>query len=86
MAFVYILYSSELNKYYVGCTEGSIQERLKKHLTNHKGFTAKAKDWKIQYMEFYPDFKSALNREKQIKSWKSRIKIEDLISNLTSSA
>ena len=36
---VYILYSKLLDKYYVGSTT-NVMERLKKHLNNHKGFTA----------------------------------------------
>jgi putative endonuclease len=47
MAITYILFSENLNKYYIGSTRNSMEERLEKHLTNHDGFTAKAKDWKI---------------------------------------
>jgi len=83
MPSTYILYSKSLDRYYIGCTEGSVEDRLKKHLTNHKGFTAKAKDWQIKYMEEYGDFHSALLREKQIKAWKSRVKIEELIQAYT---
>ena len=81
MATLYILFSESLNKYYIGCTDGPIEERLRKHLTNHKGFTAKAKDWELKYSEVGNDFSAALLREKQIKSWKSLIKIEELINN-----
>ena len=45
MAYVYILFSETLNKYYVGSTVGLIEERLKKHLSDHMGYTGKAKDW-----------------------------------------
>jgi putative endonuclease len=41
---IYILYSKTLDKFYVGSTSESIVERMKKHSTNHKGFTGKAKD------------------------------------------
>ena len=44
-----------------------------------KGFTGKVKDWKLVYLEVTTDKKSAIQRETQIKSWKSRIKIEELI-------
>jgi len=43
MACTYILYSKELDRFYIRHTALSIGERLKKHLTNHSGFTAKAK-------------------------------------------
>ncbi|MBO3097938.1 GIY-YIG nuclease family protein [Gelidibacter pelagius] len=80
MCTVYILFSSELNRYYIGHTCDQIAERMRKHLTAHKGFTAKAKDWKIVYTESYPDKSSAYRRELEIKGWKSSKKIFELIS------
>ena len=35
----------------IGHTEQSPQERLRKHLTKHGGFSAKAKDWKVVYQK-----------------------------------
>jgi putative endonuclease len=54
---------------------------LRRHNSNHKGFTGSFGDWKVVYTENYLDKRSALNREKQIKSWKSRKLIEELISS-----
>jgi len=79
MASVYILFSEELNKYYIGSTTVSIEDRLKKHLADQNGFTGIAKDWKVVYTEILPDKRQALIREKQIKSWKSKPMIENLI-------
>ena len=42
MYHVYILYSKLLNRYYIGSTE-NIESRLRKHNTNHKGFTGRAR-------------------------------------------
>ena len=81
MATVYIPFSKKLDKFYIGSTESSIEERLKRHLSDHNGFTGKAKDWKVVYSETLSDKNQALLREKQIKSWKSRIMIEKLINN-----
>lgn len=64
--FVYILYSKSLDLYYIGFSENP-EKRLKKHLANHKGFTAKAKDWFICYTEPFSEKKEALKREKQLK-------------------
>lgn len=47
MPYTCILFSSQLDKYYIGHTKSTPEERLRKHLTNHDGFTAKASDWKI---------------------------------------
>lgn len=56
-----------------------MEERLAKHLSNHDGFTAKAKDWQIVFNEHFEQYEQALEKEKLIKSWKSRRKIEKLI-------
>jgi len=52
---------------------------LRKHLSNHKGFTSKAKDWMIVYHENYDSKSDAYKREKEIKAWKSKSKIKALI-------
>ena len=83
--FVYILYSEKLDKYYIGVTE-HVEQKLQKHLCNHRGFTGKAADWSIRLTEFYPDKTAALKREKQLKSWKSRLRIEQLIQKSTHKA
>ncbi len=67
MCLVYILFSHNLNKFYTGFTCDDLLDRLRKHISNHKGFTAKAKDWNIVF-SFKCDSKSeALRLEKKIK-------------------
>ena len=78
---VYILFSETLNKFYIGHSGESLVGRLRKHLSEHKGFTSKAKDWKIVYSEKFKNKSEAYRRELQIKSWKSRIKIEEMLRN-----
>jgi putative endonuclease len=56
-----------------------MEERLRKHNSNHKGFTGKALDWAVVYMELFFSKKSASLREREVKNWKSRTKIEQLI-------
>ena len=80
MAFLYILYSTTLNRYYIGHTTMTPEQRLQKHLTNHDGFTAKAKDWQIVYQEYFETKQAAYHRELEIKSKKSRKYIENLVS------
>ena len=75
----YILYSESLDKYYIGHTGENLDERLRKHLSNHSGFTSKSKDWSILYFENFEEKSLAYQRELQIKSWKSKIKIRKLI-------
>ncbi len=78
---VYILFSVSLNKYYIGYTSGPIDDRVRKHLTAHSGFTSHAKDWILKYQENFIDKLSALKREKEIKSWKKRKRIEALFKS-----
>jgi putative endonuclease len=76
--FVYILYSATLDLYYIGFSQNP-DVRLMKHLANHKGFTSKAKDWQLMYKECFQEKSAALKREKQLKRWKSKIRIKQLI-------
>ena len=82
MATVYILYSQSLDRYYVGHTTDAIQSRLRKHLSNHDGFTAKAKDWEIVFIEYFDTKNEAYFRELAIKARKSRKYIELLIAKI----
>ena len=78
---VYILFSEIKNRYYIGFTS-DIGERLKRHNQKSKGFTGNVDDWKIVYTENYPTKEEAVQRELKIKSWKSKIKIQELIKKL----
>jgi len=77
---VYILYSESLDRFYVGYTGDAIEIRLRKHTANHKGFTGKKFDWILKYIEVFATKPEAIKREKQIKSWKNRVKIQQLLS------
>jgi putative endonuclease len=83
MYYVYILFSKTANKYYIGHTD-YVQRRLSEHndpLANMGKFCSKNGPWEIVYTE--SDFATradAMKREKQIKSWKSRKKIEELVN------
>jgi putative endonuclease len=81
MHFVYVLYSSTRDKYYVGSCE-DVDKRLVKHNTNHSGFTGKTGDWIIKWTEEHPGKSTAVKRENQIKAWKSRKMIEKLINKV----
>ncbi len=80
MFYVYILYSKAIDAYYIGSTSMLIEERLRRHLSSHNGFTGRAKDWEVVYFQSYENKKDAILREQEIKKWKSRVKIIELIS------
>ena len=79
MHYTYILYSALLDKFYIGSTSLTPDERLRRHLENHKGFTSKTKDWVIAYTETFESLREARQREKQLKKWKSHQRIIQLI-------
>ncbi len=79
MHYVYIIYSSKSDKYYIGSTD-DISGRIRRHNSNHKGFTGHANDWCLKYTETFQDKSNALAREKAIKNWKSRTMIEKRIA------
>ena len=80
MAYTYILYSRQLDKYYIGHTETSPEARLVKHLTDHDGFTARVKDWEIVWTTFFATKSEAYALERRIKGWKSKQAIVKLIT------
>ena len=80
MCYFYIIYSKSLDKYYIGHTCDDINQRLRRHNSEHKGFTGKANDWTIVYKEKYHSKELAYKRERQVKAWKSRKMIERLIN------
>ena len=77
---VYILYSSVIDKYYVGHTD-NLDRRLHEHNTGQTRFTSLAgKPWIIVHTENFETRAIAMKREKEIKSKKSRKYIESLLS------
>ncbi|MBK8926257.1 MAG: GIY-YIG nuclease family protein [Crocinitomicaceae bacterium] len=80
MYTTYILYSEIKNKYYIGSTGDELHERIRRHNSNHHGFTGGTGDWILIYNESFNSVQDARQRELQIKKWKSRKMIEKLIS------
>jgi putative endonuclease len=67
------------NRYYVGFTGDLIEIRIRKHNSNHKGYTGNTGDWKLVYSETFAEKNLAMKREKEIKGWKSKRLIEKLL-------
>ncbi len=78
---LYILFSALRNSYYIGHTGDDLIERLRKHNSNHRGFTGKTGDWKIMYTESFQTKTEAYARERKIKGWKSKKMIGQLIGS-----
>src|SRR5690606_8118753 len=69
--YCYILYSAVLDKYYVGHTGDDLGGRLRRHNSDHEGYTGGKGDWGYKYLEPFATKKEAYAREREIKSWKS---------------
>lgn len=82
MYFVYVLYSREYDRIYIGYST-DITSRIKSHNDpRNRGWTTKFKPWILLYSELIPSKKEALFREKQLKSFKGREFIKSLLSAL----
>jgi putative endonuclease len=69
---VYVLYSSEYNKIYIGCTS-DLESRFKSHNElGTKGWTIKFRPWLLVYTKFFETKAEAMRREKQLKSARGR--------------
>jgi putative endonuclease len=79
MYHTYILYSLTRDKYYIGYSS-NIEERIIKHNSNHKGYTGGTGDWQLMWKKSFELKSEAMSQEKEIKRWKSRKKIETLIT------
>ena len=78
--YVYILSNKSNKVLYVGVTN-DLQRRVYEHKNKLiEGFTSKYNIDKLLHYEITTDIKSAIEREKQLKSW-SRAKKEELINN-----
>ena len=80
-AYTYILYSSKLDKYYVGSTT-DMPRRLEEHNRGKEKFTRTGCPWILVYVEIFTDLLDARRRELHIKKQKSRKYIETLIRSV----
>jgi putative endonuclease len=79
--FVYILYSALLDKFYIGFTTSSIEDRINRHLSDYydNKFTGKTKDWKLFYSIKCEKSCQARAIERHIKRMKSKKYIKNLV-------
>jgi len=80
MAFVYILYSVDLDKFYIGSCL-NLSERLEQHTNKifKDAYTVLANDWKLYLSEDGLSYEQARRIETHIKKMKSKTYIKNLI-------
>jgi putative endonuclease len=74
--YIYILTNQYHTVFYVGVTNNLIRRVYEHKNKLVKGFTAKYNINKLVYYEVFSDVRDAIYREKQIKSWSGKKKIE----------
>ncbi len=81
MFYCYILYSTKLDRYYIGSTQLLPEQRLQQHLNQHyenNKFTANAHDWVLFFSISCMSIKQARQIERHIKAMKSKQYIRNL--------
>ena len=76
---VYILYSFQHEKIYIGYTSNLIQRILSHNHSGTKDWTRNYRPWKVIYCEYFTEKAEALKREKALKGGKGREWIHDRI-------
>ena len=77
---VYILYSHQHHKTYVGFTSNLIARFHSHNSLGTKGYTLKYRPWVVVHVEFFSSKSLALSREKFLKTGKGRQFIQQILS------
>jgi putative endonuclease len=78
--FTYVLYSQKFDKIYVGFTS-ELTQRLQSHNdSRNTGWTSRYQPWELLYMEEHLLKADAMMREKQLKSFKGRAFIREIVT------
>ena len=72
MFTVYVLYSKDYDKIYIGFTSDLSQRLLSHNELGKKGWTIKFRPWQLIYKEVYQDKSDAMKREKELKTAQGR--------------
>jgi putative endonuclease len=71
---------SKINeRFYIGTT-ANLDDRIKRHNEGRSKSTKSGRPWEIVYTKGFDNRSDALSRERQLKKWKSRKRIEELIN------
>ena len=79
MASVYILYSTKLDRFYIGSCK-DLSYRLGQHLNKEfkDSFTASAEDWELHFSVDGLEYQQARRIESHLKKMKSKAYIQNL--------
>ena len=78
----YILWSDQLQKFYIGACQHSLEERIHTHNSAYysgSNFTKQASDWRLFLKIEAVDYPHAVRIERKVKLMKSYIYIRNLV-------
>lgn len=81
MFYLYILKNEETDRFYIGSTN-DLARRIKQHRSGRTRTTKVLKTFKLVYKEEYNTLLEARDREKQLKSYKSKKYLKWLINKV----
>jgi putative endonuclease len=79
--FVYILAGKRNGTLYTGVTNDLIRRTYEHRTDTDQGFTKKYQVHKLVYFEEYDDPYTAISREKELKKWRRKWKLELIEKN-----
>ena len=77
MFYTYVLKSVKSGKFYIGST-ADLVDRLIRHNSGRSKYTKSERPWELYYKEEFTTRSEAMSRERELKSWKSHVRIEKL--------
>ena len=78
--YLYILHSKLHDRFYIG-QSNNLNSRLLRHNNGYVKSTKAFLPWDLVYSEVYQTRKEAMARETLLKSFKSKIKIKELVDS-----
>ena len=78
--FIYILYSEQYDRYYIGQTS-DIEKRVIRHNSGYVKSTKKYRPWLLKWSFTVESRSKSMEIESKIKAWKSKDQIRKLINN-----
>ena len=80
MYTTYVLYSEKYDKIYIGFTSDLEGRLLSHNKLSTKGWTVRFRPWRLLYKEEYESKSDAMRRERELKSYRGRQFIRQLLS------
>ena len=80
MYTTYVLYSEKYDKIYIGFTSNLEGRLLAHNELSTKGWTVRFRPWRLLYKEEYESKSDAMRRERELKSYRGRQFIRQLLS------